>query len=214
MESEDIKFSFVMVSYNPKKEWIENAWNSARGLFDQYVLVDDHSAIPIPMATVTHETNKGCGDSRNTGISLCTGEWIASLDDDDELIRQNVEKLKEFARKTDADIIHFPIEFFGEASGIYGVNPNVADTYNSNQIPSNSWYRKSVWEKLKGYQVKSAEDWDFWCRAYKHQMKFVYFPLVIYKHRVRGDSVSAGWNGDKLQTIKKEVHDNYAKEQV
>lgn len=203
-----------MVSHNPKKEWIEQAWYSAMGLFDEYILVDDASLEPIPNATVRHTENKGCRDSRNTGIELCKGEWITSLDDDDEFIRPNVEKLKEFALTTDADIIHFPIEFFGITNGIWAVNPNLANIYQNNEVPSNSWFRKSVWEKLKGFQVKSAEDWDFWARAYKHQLKFAYFPMTVYRHRTRPDSLSANWNGSELEKIRKEVQDNYAKEQV
>ncbi|HYO77551.1 MAG TPA: glycosyltransferase family 2 protein [Thermoanaerobaculia bacterium] len=35
---------------------------------------------------VQHETNRGVGPARNTGVDLATGDWIVPLDSDDELL--------------------------------------------------------------------------------------------------------------------------------
>lgn len=213
MDTEKINFSFVQVSYNPRPEWQQASLNSAKGLFDEYIIVDDGSDPPLKDATVRQE-NLGCASARNTGNALCTGEWVTSLDDDDEFIPAHVIALKEIALKTDADILHFPCEFFGNISGLWGLNPNLAGLYHSNQIPSNSWYRKSVWDKLGGFKNVRGEDWDFWARAWKHKLKFQFFPHPVYKHRVRPDSLSGQWYGSVLQDIKREVQKSYDEEKV
>lgn len=219
-----INFSFVMVSRNPKKEWINEALASATGLFDEFVFVDDGSDVPIDtskfvnVAPITkfirHPRNIGCGKARNTAIANAEGKWIVSLDDDDILNRDYVLELKEIAIKSDADILHFPIEFFGDENGYWGVRPKFENLLKFNQIPSNSWHTKAVWEKLKGFQLVIGEDWDFWCRAMKHGMKFEYYDNAIYRHRVRPDSMSARLSGEYFLSVKKNVLDNYERENI
>lgn len=200
--------TLVIGTYNPNKEWFDNALQSANGLFDETIIVDDGSTNPLE-STVRHETNKGFYEARNTGISLAKDGWIASIDDDDEFIRENVELLKHFIQQTDADVVHFPIELFGEQHGIWGDNYSYDDFLNANQIPSGSWFRKSVWEKLGGFTYSKAEDWDFWVRAIKKQLKFTYFPLPIYRHRMRKDSLSGSWVGDTFISIRNDIRTNY-----
>lgn len=202
--------SLVVGTYNPKQEWLANALQSAQELFDEVIIVDDGSSVSFD-STMRHEVNRGFYEARNTGCNAVKSEWIASLDDDDEFIPGNVEELKEFLTTTDADIVHFPCVLFGEQTGMWGQSANMNNILEANQIPSGSWFKRSVWEKLKGFQVPTAEDWDFWARAHKHKMKFVYFPLPIYRHRMRSDSLSGQWLGEKFISIRDEVRKNYEK---
>lgn len=209
MESPQLKFSFVQVSYNPKPEWHEASLKSAEGLFDEYILVDDGSTPPLEKSTFRHEVNKGIKEARNAAVALAKGEWIASLDDDDEFIRENVEKLKEIALTSDADILSFPCQLFGKVTGLWGTYPIMKDIVKDNQIPSNCWIRKSAWEKIGGYQYEKAEDWDFWARAFKKGLKFQHSLFPVYKHRMRSDSVSGNWEGKVLDDIRKEIQERY-----
>ena len=201
--------TLVIGTYNPHKEWFENALKSAEGLFDDIIIVDDGSTEPVENATVTHETNKGFYQARNTGITHAKDGWIASLDDDDEFIPENVLLLKRFAEQSKADIIHFPIEMFGDMNCVWGHSPNMENILNGNQIPSGSWFRKSLWEKLSGFQYPLAEDWDFWARAWKSGATFDFFPLPIYPHRMRKDSLSHGWTGETFINIRNEIRNRY-----
>ncbi len=211
---ESNKVTLVMGVYNPKV-WFHKAIESANDLFEDIIIVDDGSDIidvgKRYWATVRHETNKGFYEARNTGCNLVKTEWIASLDDDDEFIRENVEELKEFLKATDADIVHFPCLMFGDVNGLWGDRANMDNILLANQIPSGSWFKKSVWEKVK-FKLPEAEDWDFWARAKKHGFKFAYFPKPIYKHRMRPDSLSAGWFGDKFLQIREDIRKSYDKE--
>lgn len=210
MESKTV--SLVIGTYNPRLEWLENALKSSDGLFNEVIVVDDNSVEPVPNFGVRHEVNKGFFEARNTGCKLAKSEWIASLDDDDEFIPNNVRLLREFINNTEADIVYFPCELFGESSGIWGNKADLNQILDANQIPSGSWFRKSTWEKLKGFQYPVAEDWDFWARARKHRLKFAYFELPIYRHRIRSGSLSSEWTGDKYLSIRKEIRQRYEKE--
>lgn len=200
--------TLVIGTYNPNMDWLTDAFMSARGLFKDIIIIDDHSDEPF-QSTVRHDTNKGFYEARNTGCNLVKTEWVASLDDDDIFIPENVRLLQRFAEQSGADIIHFPIELFGDQHGTWGDNYNYDDFLNANQIPSGSWFRKSAWEKLGGFKYPKAEDWDFWMRAWKMGLKFEYFPLPVYKHRMRKDSLSAGWTGEKFISIREDIRNNY-----
>ena len=207
-----MKFSLVIGSYNPNKEWLDNALKSAEGLFDEIILVDDGSDEPISGATIRKE-NGGFYTARNAGIEKATGDIICSLDDDDEFIRENVLVLKELCKILDneVDIYSFPIELFGEQTGLSFVKTSMGEILNNNQLPSGSWFKKDVWKELSGFQYPLAEDWDFWARARKKGFKFLHFAEPIYKHRIRKDSLSANWIGDKFLEIREEIRNRYVK---
>ena len=208
--------SLVMGTYNPNKEWLNDALESSDRLFDETIIVDDGSNVPLDNYVVEarriyHARNAGFYEARNTGCRNVQSEWIAALDDDDEFIRENVKELKEFLKTTDADIVHFPVELFGEQTGYWGHNANMDNILLNNQIPSGSWFKKEVWEKVK-FKLPTAEDWDFWARAKKHGFKFAYFQKPVYRHRMRSDSLSGQWVGDKFLEIREQVRQNYDKE--
>ena len=201
--------TLVIGTYNPDREWLQEAIQSSEGLFDETIIVDDGSTLPVLEATVTHETNKGFYQARNTGCSLAKGEWIISLDDDDTFIRENVLELLQILDTTDAEIITFPIELFGSQDGLWAVTPSPQDILSVNQFPSGSWFRKSVWEELQGFQIETAEDWDFWARAIKSKKRRLHFTKPIYRHRMRVDSISSQWTGEKFLSIREQIIKNY-----
>ena len=207
---EYMKYSLVIGSYNPNKEWLDNALKSAEGLFDEIILVDDGSDEPIKGATI-RKKNGGFYTARNAGIERATGDIICSLDDDDEFIRDGVETMKQFCEIIEADIYSFPVMMFGEQSGLWPIAPNMEDILNANQIPSGSWFKKSVWEELGGFKYPKAEDWDFWARAYKAGKKFLHFGEPVYRHRMRKDSLSGDWVGEKFLKIRNEIRELYVK---
>jgi len=216
-----MKFTAIICSYNPNIEWLKRAVKSTFGLFDEIILVDDGSTVPIPslynkddmlgfdkVMMVRHETNKGFAAAKNTAISFATGDIICTVDDDDYFDAEGVVKLKEFINTNDSDIWHFPLRKFGDETGLYGVNADPSLLPEHNSIPGISWYKRSLWEELGGFKILKAEDWSLWLRAFNAGKKFTYFPEVVYNYHKRNDSVSAGWRGPKFEEIKKEVYNN------
>lgn len=187
-----MKVSLIIASYNPVAEWLAGALESARGLFDEIILVDDGSDPPTGGATI-RQAHGGVHTARNAGIAAASGDVIAQLDDDDVLIRENVPRMRSFIEQHDSDLWHFPITRFcehGVLEGLACTEPLTDEIYARNQIPSGSWFRKSVWSDLSGFQYTCGEDWDFWARAHVTGKRFTYFPLPVYAHRVRHDSLS------------------------
>ena len=54
---------------------------------------------------VNHSQNMGAGWARKTGIAACTGDYVITVDGDDWLSEDFIEKLVKNAEETDADIV-------------------------------------------------------------------------------------------------------------
>jgi glycosyltransferase involved in cell wall biosynthesis len=74
-----------------------------------------------------HQNNGGPGAARNTGLQMCTGQWVLFLDTDDSLESRAVELLVEAAEQTGADLA------VGDFTKIKG---GVAEARNDIAIPS------------------------------------------------------------------------------
>lgn len=203
-----MKYTLIIGSHNPNLEWLKEAQESAEGLFDEYILVDDGSDIPIEGAC-RHEVNKGFWEARNTGVRLATGDIICWLDDDDTFIRDAVIEMKKFVENNDSDIWTFPCKEFGKSNGLWGISPIMDNIVSANQIVSGSWYKRDVWEKLGGYDNCLAEDWSFWVRAYKKGLKFTHSNKPVYNHRIRTGSLSDKIVGDKFTETQKQIKQIY-----
>ncbi len=176
--------------------------------FCNVIIVDDGSTSPVfydqnaGIKYLRHETNHGFYQARNTGTHAATTEWIATLDDDDLFDPAGLAFIFQFAITCRADIIHFPIFTFKHPDisrySQWATHPDISiqGFCVRNQIPSGSWFRKSVWETLHGFQIPEAEDWDFWLRALKAGFKFAYCPKPVYWHR--RSSRSKWWNARQV----------------
>jgi glycosyltransferase involved in cell wall biosynthesis len=194
-----MKFSCIIGTYNPKTEWLQRAISSVGGLFDEVILVDDGSThiswsdLKTGYLTdiIQHESNKGFYEARNTGIRAATGDIICSLDDDDYFDRDGVVALKKFVEDNpDFDIYHFILQQFNESKDLYGVNADPNNLPSFNPIPSQSWFKKKLWEDVGGFTYPLAEDYDFWVRAWAGDKKFAYFNKVVYNYQRRSGSLS------------------------
>lgn len=162
------KISIIVPIYNVEK-YIERC---ARSLFEQtlddieYIFVNDCSPdksievlksilkeypqrIPF-VHIVDHNVNKGLTKTRNTGLAIATGEFIAHCDSDDWVDCDMYRQLYEHAIKTNSDIVY---------SDLYLVYENKKVIYNSanynvekKELLNN--YISSVWTSLVNMIVK------------------------------------------------------------
>lgn len=71
------------------------------------IVVDDYSEIPVdisqivdlPIRLIRHSKNRGGGIARNTGIDAAKFNWVALLDDDDELLPEAFDVLFKYSEK-------------------------------------------------------------------------------------------------------------------
>lgn len=78
-----------------------------------------------------HEVNQGVACARNTGLSVARGEYVYSVDADDELAPNAIELLVDRARQTGADIIGCEYQLRQGSSLRHIVQPDVTTGINA-----------------------------------------------------------------------------------
>ena len=169
--------SIIIPCYN-QAEYLCEAIDSALAQTIQpheIIVVDDGSktgwvaalTAPYGDAVTTIVTpNRGVSAARNIGIRVATGKWIATLDADDRLAPEYIEKMI-----GKSDIVSAVIETFGSENRRWAppkVNPTWQDFARQNHIMCCSLYKREIWKKIGGYDESMRdgyEDWDFWTRA-------------------------------------------------
>ena len=118
---------------------------------------------------VVHQENVGLPGARNRGIAAARGEYVVTLDADDELAPRYIEKL---AGVLDADdtraFAHCWARIFGDFQAIWATRPfNRYQLLLSNSVVGCVVLRKTAWEAVGGYDetmLEGNEDWDLWIR--------------------------------------------------
>ena len=192
-----MKISLVINTKNPNPAWLLQALLSAEGFDEKIVYFDGE---------IEKEENNGAihlGDGRsrsipegfNYAISHAKGDWICSFCSDDFFntshLKECIAQMKE-GKFDEAGIVHFPVNVENHQGGSWGSASVNDDIYMTNMIPFGSFYRREVFEKLRGYHtdLKVFHDWNFWLRAYKAKFIFKFFPLPVYTFRMGHNSAS------------------------
>jgi succinoglycan biosynthesis protein ExoO len=118
------KVSIVIPTYNVEKYIKETIYSVLKQTFQDFevIVVDDNSidsTVSIlkqfndsRIRIVRNKTNMGPSFSRNKGISLSKGEWIALLDGDDFWRENRLEELLKISKENNADIVADDIYIF------------------------------------------------------------------------------------------------------
>lgn len=162
------KVSVIVPIYKVEK-FIERC---ACSLFEQtlneieYIFVDDCSpdrSIPILenilsqypnrkpwVKIIHHERNRGLTSSRNTGISIASGEFLAHCDSDDWIEPTMYEEMYECAKKNDSDAVYCDINMiFRDGNSIYK-----AAVYSTCKTQFLRNYIASAWTSLCNTLIK------------------------------------------------------------
>lgn len=140
--------------------------------------------------------------------SLVETEWICCFADDDYFYPDGLSKMiAEVHKGIDADVVHFKFRVSGympkeDVRGrihrrltgqseyiLWEKNPVTPKLLKRHgRIPAASFFRKSAWEKVGGFQGDKFHDWDLWKRMAETGCKFKYFDNLVYNYVRRNKS--------------------------
>jgi glycosyltransferase involved in cell wall biosynthesis len=157
---------------------------------------------------VIHQDNKGPAAARNAGVNVSNADYLLFLDSDNKIrpnyIKLGIELLK---AERDLDILYGNPHFFGDIGKRlfvpqdFEMNVLIAGNY----IDMCAVIRKSVWEKLNGFDEDRIlirhEDWDFWIRAGAAGFKFYHIKETLFDYRVRKNSLMGELDNNRFQQI-------------
>lgn len=173
------------------------------------VIVDDCSALGDPddlvkkfndrrISLVRHHKNKGLAASRNTGFGLSNAPLVLSLDADDALSDDFIEKTSIAIQKNIAtNCVFTDFTLFGDKNFLWQNACKELDEMTTSQwIPgSGTLMKKTLWEDIGGYceddELKLGnEDWDFWLSAAQRNLVALHVEGPMYFYRRHSISLS------------------------
>jgi glycosyltransferase involved in cell wall biosynthesis len=153
--------------------------------------------LPKAIKSVLRQTNKDyeliisqydndVSEGRNKGIERAHGEYCLTLDADDTLHPQFLEKVKNYCGQYDIVATDGYISGFIFKKKFIAKDGVLEDFLQNNRILNCSIFKKEIWnryhfnENLGGY-----EDWDFWVKALRNGYKIgvIHEPLVNISNR-------------------------------
>lgn len=174
-------------------------------LDNTYKVISEFEKKDSRIKPLKNDRNMGVSATRNRGIELASGEWIAFLDSDDMWNPKKLEKQLEVAKKEAAEFIFTGSSYINEQGeyfkGLFEVPEKV--TYkklrNQNVISCSSvLVKKKYFKNIKMEKDDMHEDYAVWLRILKLGIIAygVNQPLITY--RLSRNSKS----GNKLKTVK------------
>ena len=202
------KISIIIPCYNHGKyvrEAIESVQKCSDKNLYEIIIINDGSTDKLTIEVlqqlteegynIINQTNQGLGAARNNAIKKAVGEYILPLDSDNKIRAEYIyESIKILDAHPEIAMVYGDAEFFGEKTAEHIVGEfNLQKIMLDNYIDACAVYRKSVWEKLGGYDenmpVMGLEDWDMWLRMAFNNYTFHYIPKTLYDYRVVKNSM-------------------------
>jgi glycosyltransferase involved in cell wall biosynthesis len=155
---------------------------------------------------VRHGTNQGPGSTRNTGIRLACGEFIALLDADDRWLPDHLAACVGALGEQNADVAYSTVVKFDDPSGrLLGIwGPGTKDlerfpeslTWRNFITPSSAVLRRCVVDQVGAFdtdpKVQGCEDLDYWLRCAAAGLRFTHVPGCHVMYRKGGAGAGTG----------------------
>lgn len=143
---------------------------------------------------VIHQENMGPAAARNTALAVSKGKYILPLDSDNKLsdtyLTTAIDILE---REKEIDVIYGNSLFFGNENYYNKIHEfNIYKILEENYIDTCAVIRKSMLEKVNGYDIKinrGHEDWELWVNIFFNGGKFYYLDELCFYYRVTDNSL-------------------------
>ncbi|MFQ3191017.1 MAG: glycosyltransferase involved in cell wall biosynthesis [Paraglaciecola sp.] len=232
MESSDL-VSCIITTYN-RPDLVGDAIESVLAQTYRNIelfIIDDHSSESYAaviekykdhanLVYVRNEKNLKLSASRNRGIALSKGSYVAFLDDDDTWLpaklQQQVKVLQDNPAYAACTSCH--IESRSKNTIDRGIREFEFETILVENLlgsPSKMMVRKSIVDKIQfSEQAKHAEDWDFYLKLLKLGNVFmIKEPLTIY-NTDHIDRMTSGFSSFTIAQIQEKAHITYSNREI
>ena len=163
------------------------------GSTDKSTLIELDS-IKHPKITVLRKENGHLASARNYGIKQAKGKFIVTLDADDKLYPDFIEKTFQIIVPDDK------VAAVSSWAQHFGIKKNIKKLYGGginqflleNSCTSCALIKKHIWEDVGGYDenMKSGyEDWEFWISVTKRGYRIHVIPETLFYYRIRKGSM-------------------------
>lgn len=149
------------------------------------------------------KTNSGVSDSRNAGILISKGDFIAFLDADDVWLDANLEKKIEYLKSNNAHVVYSDCEVIDENSNAKNrlfetkEKPTLDDILllegNYITAPSGTIFKKEVFNTIGLFDEKLSNnaDQDIWIRLLTNNFEIALLNNKLWKYRVHSNNMSS-----------------------
>lgn len=201
-----ITVSVIIPCYNAEKFIAHTIQSVLNQTFDnlEVILINDGSTDDSEKIILSFEDkrikyikkeNSGVAATRNYGIDLAQGKYIAFLDADDLFLPDNLgNKVQYLEKKPEISLVHSAEIRFDSLTNtdkriVHGLGGNVLHQlleFSGNVIhsPSSVVVRKEKLKEVNGFDenLSTSADWDLWVRlANKSEFGYLDFCLVKYR---------------------------------
>lgn len=208
------KISIVMPVYNVEKRYFEKAIKSIKNqIYENWELciADDKSTVEYirkylvelqndpRIKVIFRETNGHISEASNSALTLVTGEYIALMDNDDE-IPQNAlfEVVKTLNSNPDAELIYSDEDKINEKGQRFSpfFKPDWSPDlfYSMNILTHLNVFKTETVKKIGGFRkgYEGSQDYDFCLRYIEkiNEKNIVHIPKVLYNWRAIEGSVA------------------------
>lgn len=208
-------FSIIMPVYNVEAKWLEKAIESVRQqIYPDWELciaddastqphirplLDEYSKLDPRIKVVFREENGHISAASNSALELATGEYIALLDNDDELtIDALFENAKLINSHPEADFIYSDedkIDMQGTLSGPFFKPDWSPDYFHSTMYTCHlGVYRTKLIQEINGFRSEydGAQDYDLVLRVVEKTQNIYHIPRILYHWRMIPSSAASG----------------------
>ncbi|MEX2639321.1 MAG: glycosyltransferase family A protein [Balneolales bacterium] len=179
-----------------------------------------------PQIKVLRKVNGHVSSARNHGIRFSTGEFILSLDSDDQFTPDFLEKAVPILNQDlDTGAVTCYANVFdhkGHITSHHKTGGGTSDFLAENNSMASALFRYQCWEETGGYNesynatTKGFEDWDFWLMVTRAGWKIHSIPEYLIHYRKAPHSMSQQYENEVPAMMKQLVlkHEDVYRENV
>ena len=203
--------SIVMPVYNVDPKWLDLAIQSIENQWYvhwELCITDDKSPstdtieylknLNNPKIKIVFlEKNLNISGATNAALEIVTGEYIALMDNDDEITPDALYEMVKVINEKDADFIYSDEDFIS-TEGVHS-NPHFKPDFSPDLLLSHNYithftcFKRALLDKVGSYhsEFDGAQDYDLFLRLTEQTSKIEHIAKVLYHWRMLETSTSA-----------------------